>query len=163
MATWIMGHLHNRSRNLLQVTPHQQLHLTNPWRLQSRVPANPLHLTSTHPPLMRTSTSRSWFNAKTWKSFWNLTATWFPVIKHLLPLLSNISCLEINQLDSDMKTLVYENYNKFISATDTIRQVWCTDVLFSPDTDEKQCCEHGRGNEETFGQHGYDHEVQYWN
>ncbi|KAL1917285.1 uncharacterized protein VTP21DRAFT_4941 [Calcarisporiella thermophila] len=30
---------------------------------------------------------------------------------------------EIRQLDSDMKTLVYENYNKFISATDTIRKM----------------------------------------
>jgi hypothetical protein len=31
--------------------------------------------------------------------------------------------LEIRQLDGDMKTLVYENYSKFISATDTIRKV----------------------------------------
>jgi len=30
---------------------------------------------------------------------------------------------EIKKLDSDMKTLVYENYNKFISATDTIRDM----------------------------------------
>jgi len=29
----------------------------------------------------------------------------------------------IKTLDSDMQTLVYENYNKFISATDTIRKV----------------------------------------
>ena len=29
----------------------------------------------------------------------------------------------IKLLDSDMQTLVYENYNKFISATDTIRKV----------------------------------------
>ena len=28
----------------------------------------------------------------------------------------------IKALDSDMQTLVYENYNKFISATDTIRK-----------------------------------------
>lgn len=28
-------------------------------------------------------------------------------------------------LHSDMQTLVYENYNKFISATDTIRKVGC--------------------------------------
>lgn len=28
---------------------------------------------------------------------------------------------EIKSLDSDMQMLVYENYNKFISATDTIR------------------------------------------
>lgn len=26
-------------------------------------------------------------------------------------------------MDSDMKTLVYENYNKFISASETIHQV----------------------------------------
>ncbi|KAI8055526.1 Vps51/Vps67-domain-containing protein [Syncephalis plumigaleata] len=30
---------------------------------------------------------------------------------------------EIRQLDSDMKSLVYENYGKFISATDTMRQM----------------------------------------
>ena len=41
----------------------------------------------------------------------------------------------IKALDSDMQTLVYENYNKFISATDTIRKVskhssWCKFYLF---------------------------------
>ncbi len=30
---------------------------------------------------------------------------------------------EIKTLDSDMQMLVYENYNKFISATDTIRKM----------------------------------------
>ena len=30
---------------------------------------------------------------------------------------------EIQCLDSEMQTLVYENYNKFINATETIRQV----------------------------------------
>uniref|UniRef100_A0ABM0GLJ8 Vacuolar protein sorting-associated protein 51 homolog n=1 Tax=Saccoglossus kowalevskii TaxID=10224 RepID=A0ABM0GLJ8_SACKO len=30
---------------------------------------------------------------------------------------------QIKSLDSDMQTLVYENYNKFISATDTIRKM----------------------------------------
>lgn len=30
---------------------------------------------------------------------------------------------QIRQLDGDMQTLVYENYNKFISATDTIRKM----------------------------------------
>lgn len=30
---------------------------------------------------------------------------------------------QIQDLDSDMKTLVYENYNKFILATDTIRKM----------------------------------------
>lgn len=30
---------------------------------------------------------------------------------------------EIKSLDSDMQMLVYENYNKFISATDTIRKM----------------------------------------
>ncbi|KAF7722264.1 Vacuolar protein sorting-associated protein 51 [Apophysomyces ossiformis] len=30
---------------------------------------------------------------------------------------------EIREIDGDMKTLVYENYNKFISATDTIRKM----------------------------------------
>ena len=32
------------------------------------------------------------------------------------------SFAEIKALDSDMKMLVYENYNKFISATDTIKK-----------------------------------------
>lgn len=32
-------------------------------------------------------------------------------------------CKEIKALDSDMQMLVYENYNKFISATDTIRMM----------------------------------------
>jgi Vps51/Vps67 len=39
----------------------------------------------------------------------------------------------IKSLDSDMQTLVYENYNKFISATDTIRTVRicsCAYLLF---------------------------------
>jgi hypothetical protein len=31
--------------------------------------------------------------------------------------------LDIKELDSDMKTLVYENYEKFISATDIIKKV----------------------------------------
>jgi hypothetical protein len=31
--------------------------------------------------------------------------------------------MEIKTLDSDMQMLVYENYNKFISATDTIRNM----------------------------------------
>ena len=30
---------------------------------------------------------------------------------------------EIKSLDSDMQMLVYENYNKFIAATDTIRRM----------------------------------------
>jgi len=30
---------------------------------------------------------------------------------------------EVRELDGNMKTLVYDNYNKFISATDTIRKV----------------------------------------
>ena len=30
---------------------------------------------------------------------------------------------EIRSLDSEMQTLVYENYNKFIAATDTVRNV----------------------------------------
>lgn len=29
----------------------------------------------------------------------------------------------IQSLDSEMQTLVYENYNKFINATDTIKKV----------------------------------------
>jgi hypothetical protein len=30
---------------------------------------------------------------------------------------------EIKELDTNMQMLVYENYNKFISATDTIRKM----------------------------------------
>ncbi|CAG8721631.1 16049_t:CDS:2, partial [Cetraspora pellucida] len=45
--------------------------------------------------------------------------------KHLSGLIQRDNDLstEIRQLDGDMKTLVYENYNKFISATDTIRKM----------------------------------------
>ena len=35
----------------------------------------------------------------------------------------NAMVSEIKSLDSDMQMLVYENYNKFISATDTIRKM----------------------------------------
>ncbi|CAG8438735.1 10634_t:CDS:10 [Acaulospora colombiana] len=45
--------------------------------------------------------------------------------RHLYELMQRDNDLstEIRQLDGDMKTLVYENYNKFISATDTIRKM----------------------------------------
>jgi len=33
---------------------------------------------------------------------------------------------EIKNLDTDLQMLVYENYNKFISATDTIKRHVCT-------------------------------------
>lgn len=33
-------------------------------------------------------------------------------------------------LHSDMQTLVYENYNKFISATDTVRKVSFSNSIF---------------------------------
>lgn len=40
-------------------------------------------------------------------------------------LMDHETCMvkQIRSLDSDMQTLVYENYNKFISATDTIRKM----------------------------------------
>ncbi|KAB5543159.1 hypothetical protein PHYPO_G00076010 [Pangasianodon hypophthalmus] len=43
----------------------------------------------------------------------------------LTELMDQESCMvkQIRSLDSDMQTLVYENYNKFISATDTIRKM----------------------------------------
>ncbi|KAJ8266412.1 hypothetical protein GJAV_G00130140 [Gymnothorax javanicus] len=43
----------------------------------------------------------------------------------LTELMDQESCMvkQIRALDSDMQTLVYENYNKFISATDTIRKM----------------------------------------
>ena len=34
-----------------------------------------------------------------------------------------ISLLEIRNLEGEMQTLVYDNYNKFISATDTVKSV----------------------------------------
>jgi hypothetical protein len=34
-----------------------------------------------------------------------------------------VTRVDIRRLDSSMKTLVYENYNKFIHATETVRQV----------------------------------------
>lgn len=37
---------------------------------------------------------------------------------------------QIQSLDSEMQTLVYENYNKFISATDTIRKVNILNFVF---------------------------------
>lgn len=36
----------------------------------------------------------------------------------------------IRSLDSSMQTLVYENYNKFIGATDTIRKVLFSLAVF---------------------------------
>ena len=36
---------------------------------------------------------------------------------------SNDLSLEIKELESDMQMLVYENYNKFISATETIQDM----------------------------------------
>lgn len=35
----------------------------------------------------------------------------------------SVQVREVKKLDSDMQMLVYENYNKFISATDTIRKM----------------------------------------
>ncbi len=35
----------------------------------------------------------------------------------------SILYIDIRTLDGDMKTLVYENYEKFISATDTIKNI----------------------------------------
>lgn len=45
------------------------------------------------------------------------------ILYNLLSSETNILYVEIREIDGDMKTLVYENYNKFISATDTIRKV----------------------------------------
>ena len=43
-------------------------------------------------------------------------------LEELMLLQSNLTS-EIKSLDGNMQTLVYENYNKFISATDTIRSM----------------------------------------
>ena len=36
---------------------------------------------------------------------------------------------EIKELDTDMQMLVYENYSKFLTATDTIRKIKVRPVL----------------------------------
>lgn len=43
-------------------------------------------------------------------------------LEHLLQY-GNVTVAEIKSLDSDMQMLVYENYNKFISATDTVKRM----------------------------------------
>jgi len=43
-------------------------------------------------------------------------------LEELLNLEYNLTS-EIKELDGSIQTLVYENYNKFISATDTIRSM----------------------------------------
>lgn len=64
----------------------------------------------------------------------NIDGPEFNVEKYIANLLQNKSLeelvqrgnamvSEIKNLDSDMQMLVYENYNKFIAATDTIRQM----------------------------------------
>ena len=64
----------------------------------------------------------------------NIDSTAFAVDKYVGTLLQyksleelvqrgNAMVSEIKSLDSDMQMLVYENYNKFISATDTIRKM----------------------------------------
>ena len=39
--------------------------------------------------------------------------------------------LEIKHIDSEMKTLVYENYNKLIDATDTIGHVFSFMIYYT--------------------------------
>ena len=52
-----------------------------------------------------------------------------PTSEEMIFLLSQIMDIEsdmtqqIRALDSDMRTLIYENYAKFIAATDTIKQM----------------------------------------
>lgn len=36
---------------------------------------------------------------------------------------------QIQTLDSEMQTLIYENYNKFISATDTVKKVFTLKIV----------------------------------
>jgi DNA repair ATPase RecN len=54
------------------------------------------------------------------KGFFELVGT--HSLEELLTIENNLTN-EIKALDSNMQTLVYENYNKFISATDTIRSM----------------------------------------
>ena len=51
------------------------------------------------------------------------------VKKAMAPFSFSFKKTETRSLDGDMKTLVYENYSKFISATETIKKV--RDLLFS--------------------------------
>lgn len=53
-------------------------------------------------------------------TFYDLVST--HSLEELITLEQNLSS-EIRELDSNMQTLVYENYSKFISATDSIRQM----------------------------------------
>lgn len=52
------------------------------------------------------------------------------MLSHTTTIVSFLLLSEIRSLDSEMQTLVYENYNKFISATDTIRKVQCREAFF---------------------------------
>ena len=52
------------------------------------------------------------------------------MLSHRTTIASFLLLSEIRSLDSEMQTLVYENYNKFISATDTIRKVQCREAFF---------------------------------
>lgn len=68
-------------------------------------------------------------------------------------------------LHSDMQTLVYENYNKFISATDTIRKVsrywnkiWNFSVTFNVIEDEDRLQRDGR----EYGSAGEEHGQHYF-
>jgi len=45
---------------------------------------------------------------------------------------------ETRKLDSEMQTLVSENYNKFISATDTIRKVKIEFIIFCMKTSKSR-------------------------
>ena len=49
-----------------------------------------------------------------------------------------ISYIEIRPLDSELQTLVYENYKKFISATDVIKNVSTMGVYLSLCVDQEQ-------------------------
>ena len=49
----------------------------------------------------------------------------YKMLSRRTTIVSYLLLSEIRSLDSEMQTLVYENYNKFISATDTIRKVKC--------------------------------------
>lgn len=54
----------------------------------------------------------------------------YKMLSHRTTIVSFLLLSEIRSLDSEMQTLVYENYNKFISATDTIRKVQCREAHF---------------------------------
>lgn len=68
---------------------------------------------------------------------------------------------QIQTLDSEMQTLIYENYNKFISATDTVRKVRLeprNQILNVRILDERSLWQNGTRIKFTLTKYGIDYE-----